>query len=159
MNRYKDHIYVIPEDGANEQIANGFVNHHSVKHGQIQVMPAAGGWSNVLTTFQEEYITALRNYPLAHVVMVIDFDEDVQRRRARFQQEIPDNLKSRVFVIGSRDEPETLKRLLNIGFEKLGESLANDCDLGIAEHWNHEQLQHNDPERQRLFQTVRPFVF
>jgi hypothetical protein len=159
MNRYAPHVYVIPEDDRDRQIADGFVGHHQVKDPRIKVMPLAGGWHNVLKTFRDEYIQTLRNYPLAHVVMLIDFDDHVEQRKAEFDQAIPDDLKARVFVVGPKDKPETLKRSLNISFEAIGESLANDCDAGTAEHWDHEQLQHNDAERQRLVQTIKPFLF
>ncbi len=159
MNRYAPHVYIIPEDGRDGQIAEGFVQHHQVQHSRIQVMPSARGWPNVLKTFRDEYIPRLRDYPHAHVVMLIDFDDQVDQRKADFDQEIPADVKTRVFVIGSKDEPETLKKALKIGFEEIGKSLANDCDAGTAEHWDHEQLQHNEGERQRLVQAVRPFLF
>ncbi len=128
MNKYAFHIYVIPEDDADRQIADGFVLHHEVTTARIQVMPLARGWRNVLKTFQDEYIQTLRNYSQAHVVMLIDFDGHVETRKAEFDQAIPDDLKARVFVLGSKNDPETLKRSLNISFEEIGESLANDCD-------------------------------
>jgi hypothetical protein len=37
VNRYRPHVLVIPEDRADEQIANGFVLHDQVKHRQIQI--------------------------------------------------------------------------------------------------------------------------
>ncbi len=46
-----------------------------------------------------------------------------------------------------------------MGFEEIGESLAGDCDASTSELWAHEQLQHNGTERQRLVQTVKPFLF
>ncbi len=159
MNKYESHVYVIPEDDRDRQIAEGFRLHHEVDARRIQVMPLAGGWPNVLKTFQDEYIQTLQNYPKAHVVMLIDFDGQIEKRRAKFEQAIPDDLKVRVFVVGSRDEPETLKRALTIGFEEIGKTLANDCAADSAIHWDHEQLHHNDGERQRLVQTVKPFLF
>ena len=159
MNKYTPHVYVLPEDDRDRQIANGFVGHHEVDDRRIQVMPLAGGWSNVLTTFRDEYIPKLRDYPHAHVVMLIDFDGHVNERRGGFEQAIPDDLMARVFVVGSKHNPETLKKALKISFEEIGESLANDCDTGTAERWDQEELQHNDAERQRLVQTVKPFLF
>jgi hypothetical protein len=159
MNKYMSHIYVIPEDDANRQLADGFVLHHQVKDTRIQVMPPAGGWTMVLKAFQDEYIQRLRNYTDGHVVMLIDFDDEGEPRKARFDEEIPDDLKNRVFVIGAKNTPEALKAVVNMSFEAIGMSLANDCDDGNSEHWDHEQLQHNDDERQRLVQTVRPFLF
>lgn len=159
MNKYAPHVFVIPEDNADRQIADGFVLHPRVKDVRIRVMPPAGGWPNVRQTFEDEYIPTLRRFHQAHVVLLIDFDGRIDERRAQFEQVIPIDLKLRVFVVGSKDNPETLRQALNIGFEKIGESLANDCDAGIAEHWQHEQLEHNDEERQRMVQIVKPFLF
>jgi hypothetical protein len=159
MNKYIEHIYVIPEDDADRQIAVGFVGHHRVRDIRIKVMPVAGGWSNVLKTFKDEYVQRLRDNSKAHVVMLIDFDGHFDERRAKFENEIPDEIKPRVFVVGSKNTPETLKNALNKNFERIGESLADDCDAGTTEHWGHEQLTHNDPDRRRLDQLVKPFLF
>lgn len=159
MNKYAPHLYVIPEDDRDRQIASGFVGHHQVITPRIQVMPPAGGWSHVLRTFQEEYIPALQKYPQAHVVMLIDFDGRIEDRRSLFERAIPDDIKDRVFVIGAKDTPEALRTSLGFGFERIGERLADDCDGGEVIHWNHEQLQHNDAERERLAGTVRQFLF
>jgi hypothetical protein len=159
MNKYAPHVYVIPEDARNEQIANGFVGHHQVRHMRIKVMPPAGGWLHVLETFCAEYISKLREYPDAHVVMLIDFDDEVEKRKGKFQEEIPEEFESRVFVVGSKHDPETLKKARKIGFEEIGKSLADDCDANTAGLWDHEQLRHNATERQRLVQNVKPFLF
>ena len=159
MNSYAPHVYVIPEDRRDEQIAHGFVLRHQVKNTRIHVVRPAGGWPKVLETFRDEYIPKLRDSQYAHVVMLIDFDGQVEQRTAMFEREIPEELKTRVFVVGSKQDPETLKKELKIGFEEIGKSLANDCDAGTAELWDHEQLRHNDAERQRLVQTVKPFLF
>ena len=159
MNKYASHVYVIPEDDRDRQLADGFVLHHQVKDSRIQVVPPAGGWAKVLDTFRNEYIPRLRDYPKSHVVMLIDFDDQVEARTARFDKEIPEEFKARVFVIGSSDEPETLRKALGIGFEEIGKRLADDCAAGTAAYWGHEQLQHNDAERQRMVLSVRPFLF
>ncbi len=159
MNKHVECIFVIPEDDADRQIADGFVLHPSVKDVRIQVLPPAGGWSKVLKTLRDEYIPVLRAYPKTHVVMLIDFDDQVEERKDRFEQAIPDDLKARVFVVGSRSTPEMLKNSLRFDFEKIGKALANDCDADALEYWGHEQLRHNDAEPQRLVQTVKPFLF
>ena len=64
----------------------------------------------MLKTFEDEYIPKLRNHPNTHVVMLIDFDDQVEKRKADFEQEIPAELKTRVFVIGSKATPEILKK-------------------------------------------------
>lgn len=159
MNKYAPHVYVIPEDDRDRQIADGFVLHHQVKDTRIQVVPPAGGWPNVLKTFRDEYIPKLRDYRDAHVIMVIDFDNQVEKRKADFEQEIPEEFKVRVFVIGPKHTPETLKNELKKSFEEIGTSLADDCGADTTALGGHEQLNHNDADRQRLVQAVKPFLF
>ena len=159
MNKYAPHVYVIPEDDADRALANGFVDHHQVKYMRIQVAPTAGGWGKVLKIFRDEYVPWLRKYSDAHVVMLIDFDDQVVNRKAQFENEVPEELKARVFVIGSKLNPERLKQALNLEFERIGDTLASECYAGATEHWDHEHLKHNDAERKRLIATVRPFLF
>lgn len=68
-------------------------------------------------------------------------------------------LKPRGFVIGPKNKPETLKQALGLPLEKIGESLADECDMGIVKPWAHEELQHNELERLRLLQAVKPILF
>ena len=159
MNKYKHYVYVIPEDDANRQIANGFVRHDRVRDERILVESPAGGWSNVLKKFRNESVPRLRDYPDAHVIMLIDFDGNVEGRRVHFEQGIPAEFKSRVFVLGSRNTPERLRNEANKNFEAIGNALANDCGAGVEGFWTHEQLSHNESDRQRLVETVRPFLF
>jgi hypothetical protein len=159
MNKQQPHVYVIPEDDRDRQLADGFVLHHEVKDARIQVVPPPGGWSKVLQTFREEYVPELRDNRHSHVIMLIDFDEHVDARTARFAKEIPPEVKDRVFVIGSKSNPEALKRALKISYERIGCSLADDCASATTTYWDHDQLRHNEAERQRLLQIVRPFLF
>lgn len=160
MNKYELHVFVVPEDRADEQLAVGFTLHDQVNVARIQVMPHVRGWSEVLKTFQDEYIERLRKYPKGHVVMLIDFDGSYDERRAKFEQAIPDDVKQRVFVIGPKRTPEILRNELgNKSFEQIGISLADDCYSDTETVWGHEQLKHNDPDRQRLVQAIKPFLF
>lgn len=158
-NRYAFHVYVIPEDDASRQIADGFVLHDQINDSRIRVMPPAGGWAKVLETFRLEYVPELRQYPDSHVVMLIDFDNHVETRKADFEHEIPAIFKARVFVVGPKDNPETLKKALKTNFEGIGKSLAHDCYTDTAKHWGHEQLQHNEEERQRMVDTMKSSLF
>lgn len=159
MNKFTRHIWLIPEDDANRQIANGFIHHHEVNENQIKIMPPAGGWVKVLEQFKDEYIQVLRNNQNAHLVMVIDFDNRYANRFAEFNNSIPEDIKSRVFVIGGMTTPEKLKKELGLSFEKIGELLAKDCCLEDFETWNHAELKHNEAERRRLTEIVRPILF
>ena len=159
MNKYVQHVYVIPEDDADRQLALGFTLHHEVNTARIQVMPEAGGWRNVLEIFQDEYVPVLRHNPRTHVVLLIDFDGEFRERRAVFEQAIAEEFKARVFVIGPQLTPERLKGELKKSFEDIGISLADDCRTDAIAYWGHEQLIHNEADRVRWVQIVKPFIF
>lgn len=159
MNKYENHVYLIPEDDADRQIANGFVDHPQIRDARIKVMSPAGGWRGVLQTFQAEYVRLLRDYPKGHVVMLIDYDGRFEARRAEFEQATPEGIRARVFVVGSKTEPERLKNELGKHYEEIGFSLAAECAAGVAELWSHDHLRHNDADRLRMIQTIRPFLF
>ena len=159
MNKYQPHVWVIPEDEATRQLADGFVLHHGVSAARIGVAPPAGGWSNVRDTFAREYVPYLRQHPAGHVVMAIDFDGKYVRRRKEFDDAVPHDLSDRVFVIGVRTTPEATRRALKQNFENIGRRLAEDCDGGTTTLWNDEDFKHNEPDRLRLLDVVRPFLF
>jgi len=159
MNRYADHIYVIPEDDRDRQLADGFILHDQVKTPRIQVMPPAGGWREVLKEFTTEYVQRLRKYGKGHVVLLIDFDGDYDNRRMVFDLEIPTDLKDRVFVIGPSLTPEDPKRAMGKNFEQIGKDLAEDCFVGTETTWNHPHLVHNDPDRRKLADFIKKFLF
>ncbi len=159
VNKYLPHVYVIPEDRANEQIANGFVLHDQVKANRIDVLPCAGGWSAVREKFTAEYIAHLRKFKDGYILLLIDFDDCYDTRRIAFDEAVPDDLKSRVFVVGSKESPEVLRRRLLLNLEDLGMALADDCYEGTTDVWSHEHLRHNDPDLQRLTETVKSILF
>lgn len=113
VNRYRPHVWLIPEDDADRELAVGFLNHEAVADRVVGVRAPAGGWHEVLDVFESEYLPQLRRHLGAHVVMLIDFDGD-ESRRAHFEARIADDVRPRVFVIGSKDDPETLARDGNV---------------------------------------------
>lgn len=53
MNKERPHILVLPEDGANRQLANGFLLEVDLaRQRQMQVLAEAGGWRHVLHLFE-----------------------------------------------------------------------------------------------------------
>ncbi len=158
INLHKPHVWLIPEDDANRQLANGFFLHFAVSDDQVHNHGPAGGWKKVADVFQTEYLAKLRQFPGANVIMLIDFDEDNERFEY-FTARIPEDVRSRVFVIGTWDEPEELKRQLKSSYEKIGQDLADDCDSNNFELWCHKHLKHNNDELERLVKEVRPILF
>ena len=91
------------------------------------------------------------------MVLLIDLDGD-QNRRSTATARIPDDLKSRVYIVGALNEREDLK--CDLGpFETIGQALATDCRNDTAITWNHTLLQHNATELDRLRSQVRPIPF
>ena len=158
VNRYAPHLWVVPEDDANRQLANGFQLHLSL-NGCIHVAPPCGGWAKVLDQFEAQHVTWLRKFPLRHLVLLIDFDGQFDTRSQHFRNRVPDDVSQRVYVLGTSDEPEPLRAAMGKSLERIGESLAQDCADENAGLWEHEMLRHNRVELDRLTENVRPFLF
>ena len=58
VNRSLPHVFVLPEDDANRQMANGF-HQQVMQERQMQVLQPAGGWAKVLNLFESEHVTVL----------------------------------------------------------------------------------------------------
>ena len=160
MNKYREHIYIIPEDDADRQIVNGFVDHPAVNEQRVQVMPPAGGWLSVLETFEKEYVPKLRkSLPLGYVVLVVDFDGHETERRSLFATHIPEEIRDHVFLVGAKSNPETLRNQLNQKLPNIGSLLAEECNQQTDINWSHPQLVHNASERKRLVDRIRPILF
>lgn len=152
-------MLVLPEDGADRELANGF--HLSVdftRQRQMQVLPVAGGRNEVLERFNSEHVEAMVRYADRFMILLMDFDgeEDwVENAKAR----IPEYLAERVFILGPLLEPEDLKRA-NLGaYEEIGAKLADECRRDTDTTWNHPLLRHNTRELDRLREHVRPILF
>lgn len=156
-DRYKPHLLVLPEDDANRELANGFLQALDLnKARQLQVLPVAGGWESVFDQFASDWVPRMNNNGNRFMVLLIDFDGK-NDRLSRAREFIPAQLADRVFVIGVWTEPEDLKggRL----YESIGKDLATDCREETDKAWGHELLRHNAVEVERLRTLVRPFLF
>ncbi|HYX17377.1 MAG TPA: hypothetical protein VE944_24085 [Nostoc sp.] len=158
VNKEKPHILVLPEDDANRQIANGFILDLNLDRRVIQILPEARGWQDVVQKFMNNYASTMRQYPDRMIALLIDFDEN-EDRLIYVNNQIPDNLRNRVFVLGVLSEPERLRRDINRNFEKIGEALAKDCSDNTNELWGHDLLKHNRTELDRMISSVKPFLF
>jgi hypothetical protein len=158
VNKRRTHVFVLPEDDANRQIANGFIVEPLPLNQQVQVLRPAGGWLKVLKRFKKDQVVGMNRYPARLMILLIDFD-DHPDRLAEAKAEIPDRLAERVFILGALSTPEALK-MANLGsYTEIGRALAKDCRQGTETVWGHHLLQHNRPELQRLLQHVRPILF
>jgi hypothetical protein len=62
INKYQPHIFVLPEDDANRQMAVGFILYPGVNSSAIQVLPPAKGWAKVVDQFKTDHISELHKY-------------------------------------------------------------------------------------------------
>ncbi|MBN3727264.1 hypothetical protein [Burkholderia sp. Ac-20379] len=159
VNKYKPHVWVVPEDDANRELANGFVLQYSVNDECIDIRPPSGGWPKVLNEFTETHIAHLRNLPHRHLVLLIDFDGNFQNRLQYFKSQFPVDIADRVYVLGTLIEPEDLRVDLGQSLEEIGEQLADACANNVDGLWTHGMVLHNASERARLMASVKNFLF
>jgi hypothetical protein len=158
LNRERPHLLVLPEDRANAQLANGFLLESSVDARRIQVLNEAGGWPEVLKQFESTYVEYLQKYPAGFMVLLLDFD-GVQNRLEQAREVIPEKLRGRAFVLGAWNNPEKLKKAMGMSLERIGTTLAEDCQDQGWGHWGHDLLKHNSAEFEPLKKCVSAFLF
>jgi hypothetical protein len=159
VNKYLPHVFVLPEDDANRQLANGFLldDSLSVRRRRIQVLEEVGGWTEVLERFKSDHVIEMDRNPHRFMVLLIDFDGREDRLDIA-KAAIPDQLTERVFILGALSNPEALKATLG-SYEIIGSKLAKDCSEEADSTWGHPLLQHNASELDRLREHVRPILF
>ncbi len=157
-NRYLPHVFVLPEDDANRQIANGFLLDQTLSPRSIQVLEEAGGWHEVINRFLSDHVAGLQRYPDRSMVLLIDFDGDADRLSG-IKARIPEHLTERVYVLGALNEPEDLKNAGLGGYETIGMAMAQDCREETDKTWGHRLLRHNAGELERLRERLRPILF
>jgi hypothetical protein len=164
INKYQQHLLILPEDDAYRDLANGFVRHFAIAYNKIHIAEPACGWSKLLDVFSREYENGVRKCHNRHVLLLLDLDGNTKRYCEEVLNNIPVDIKDRVFVLCCKDEAEDVKRELGSGkFEDIGEKLAQSCYDGTYEGpdmpWFCSQLQHNKNELSRLATAVCPFLF
>jgi hypothetical protein len=158
VNKHRPHVFVLPEDDANRQIAVGFAIAVAMPFSrQIYVLPVAGGWTQVLERFLSDEVVDMEACPDRYMVLLIDFD-GIGQRLNEAGSRIPDPLRERVFILGVWSEPEELKKTLG-SYEAIGSAMARDCREGTDTTWDHNLLRHNAGELARLRKHVGPILF
>jgi hypothetical protein len=159
VNKYRPHLHVLPEDDANRQIATGFILDPDLDARVVQILPVAGGWGKVVEGFKKVHAVEMSRYPERRIVLLIDFDDQHERRMDHLRGEIPPQLNGRVFILGTRSNPEHLRSTINKSFEEIGQALSQDCVHNTRTVWGHHLLVHNEPELSAMMSSVRPFLF
>ena len=125
INKYKKHVYILPEDEHDQDLANGFVRHPSCI-GRLDILKPAGGWNKALDSLNDVHAKEMRRFTDRYMVLLVDFD-NVSNRREDAEKRVPADLKERVFLIGSQKEPKDLSIELGISRVKIGFKLAQEC--------------------------------
>ncbi len=157
VNDYLPHVFVLPEDDANSEIATGFYLEIRQPR-KMQVLPSAGGWTNARDAIYSQHEKSMRRYPGRHLVILIDFDDDLDRG-LKIREKLADDLKGRVFIIGAKVEPEQLKQAGLGSLEAIGSMLAIECRDGGPPVSNHDLLKHNQRELIRLKAAIFDIIF
>ena len=71
VNKHLPHVLVLPEDDANRQLANGFYLEID-RPRQMQVLPVAGGWNEVLNSFKRDHVAEMERRANRFVVLASD---------------------------------------------------------------------------------------
>jgi hypothetical protein len=158
-NKFKPHVHVLPEDDANRQLANGFVDHIAVAPRSVTVLPPAGGWTAVRDSFPHGHNEAMRRFPDRLMVLLVDFDGRGLQRLRDVTSRVDPAIADRVFVLGAEDEPGKLRAQLREKYEPIGRRLAEECARRTDTLWTNPLLVHNAPEVARLLVQVRPLLF
>lgn len=163
-NRYQPHLLVLPEDEADQELANGVMLSLNINDRAIIIDKPAKGWKKVVNKLTGLVADEMRKYQSCHVVLLIDFDCKAsgampEKRFNQIVDAIPEDLRHRVYVLGALSEPEGLKRSLKLSLEKIGEALVEDCPEQRNQLWSHELLRHNLKEVERLLASVKGFLF
>ena len=158
VNRNRPHVFVLPEDDANLQLAIEFQAQVDLnRQRQMYVLDVADGWTRVLDLFKSVHIAEMDRHPARFMVLLLDFDGKANRLD-KVKSVIPEHLTDRVFVLGAWSEPEGLRKEFG-SYETVGKALAEDCREGTDATWGHQLLQHNANELGRLREHVRPILF
>src|SRR5580704_12835839 len=108
VNKELPHVLLLPEDDANLRLATGF--HLEVdwnRQRQMQLLPVAGGWMEVLSLFEREHVAETNRCPHRLMVLLIDFD-NVEDKLQDAKARIPERLIDRVFILGALSDRKTL---------------------------------------------------
>jgi len=149
VDKFKPHLFIVPEDDADRQIAVGFQMHLEAK-GEMQIVDVARGWLKVVGVIKDEYVPLLKNNLNSHVLGIIDCDKDADRIAEQLEN-FPEDIRNRIFLLGVRSA--------KMHFAEIGEKLADECYKDELDLWNHEMLSYSSSEALRAKDVLRELVF
>ncbi|MCE9681652.1 hypothetical protein [Halomonas alkalisoli] len=152
VNRYKDHLVIYLEDQPYRGIVNGVKTLPNVNDRVIDVRPPCGGWGKVFAELQDN-LALLNARQKMHALLLMDFDNDFQARKARFDSFLDKQAcRDRVFLLGvDEKESEDLKAALRqSNNEAVGKMLVRACPEQRTQDWENRHLYNNADELNRM---------
>jgi hypothetical protein len=126
---------------------------------QFSVYDLARGWERGKETLLQLSKGYMREYPNSYAVLIVDFDGNAHRG-SEIKNQIPEEVRDRVFVVGVLNEPENLRNSTGMKFEQLGCQIAEGCKDSSIDFWERQELlAHNVDEIRRLSEAVRDLFF
>jgi hypothetical protein len=140
-------------------MVNGFSTLLEINERQFYVYDLARGWERGKETLLKLSKGYMREYPSSYALLIVDFDRNAHRG-SEIKNQIPEEVRDRVFVVGVLNEPENLKNSTGMKFEQLGLQIAEGCKDSNIDFWERQELlAHNVDEIRRLSKAVRNLFF
>jgi hypothetical protein len=140
-------------------MVNGFSTLLEINERQFYVYDLARGWERGKETLLKLSKGYMREYPSSYALLIVDFDRNAHRG-SEIKNQIPEEVRDRVFVVGVLNEPVNLKNSTGMKFEQLGLQIAEGCKDSNIDFWERQELlAHNVDEIRRLSKAVRNLFF
>jgi hypothetical protein len=140
-------------------MVNGFSTLLEINERQFYVYDLARGWERGKETLLKLSKGYMREYPSSYALLIVDFDGNAHRG-SEIKNQIPEEVRDRVFVVGVLNEPVNLKNSTGMKFEQLGLQIAEGCKDSNIDFWERQELlAHNVDEIRRLSKAVRNLFF
>lgn len=152
VNRYNKHLVFYLEDLPYRGIVNGVKTLPNINDHVIDAKPPCGGWVKVFAEL-EENLKLLNAKAQMHALLLMDFDNDFEKRKGRFENLLSEqDCNDRVFLLGvDNRESEDLKAALKqSNNEAIGKILLQSCPEETAEEWKNPHLRCNADELARM---------
>lgn len=152
INRHKNHLVVFMEDRPYRDIVNGAKSLLNVNENIVDSKEPSGGWSKTFEKLKEN-LQLIGKFKNMHVLVLIDFDNEYEKRYDIFENILKDNnCLDRAFLLGiDAKESEDLKKALGYkNSEDIAKILLENCPDETANEWENRHLKSNLREIERM---------
>ena len=168
INRQQKHVIFFGEDAATHDLAQGFIESAQIDELRCDVWHEYGtGWQSTTEAIE---LVRMANYPLSHLVLVIDLDKKGSQHIDYLKKQIADSpFKNRVYVIGGSKDVQALQRLFTkansigkMSCQDTGRAVADECfknESCLEGIWSDPALKYNQDELLRICHDLKDVIF